>query len=212
MCKQKLWGAGSVRKQRALLYRENRADVQKHRDKRGKIVTMASLVFEGVSVLNSSPIEDCTANDREPQKGQERGRISLCHLIQCYGSPAIAPAALADNPHLQWLDSLRTQRPWEWPQCLQLGKSRFCMDSSSTQSSVEFFHLETEMRVNQFGPFYVLEQLGSQQASLASYHGHHCITIIGARQAAANRDLTGVYPLVMASLRDMQLFPLPQIV
>lgn len=104
---------GTVSKQRALLYRENRADVQKHRDKRGKIVTMASLVFEGISVLNSSPIEDCPAGNMEPQKVQGRGRISLCHLIQCYGSPAIAPAALADKPHLQWLDSLRTQWPWE---------------------------------------------------------------------------------------------------
>lgn len=105
--------AGTVSKQRALLYRENRTDVQKHRDKRGKIVTMASLVFEGISVLYSSPTEDCTAGDREPQKVQGRGRISLGHPIQCYGSPAIAPAALADNAHLQWLDSLRTQWPWE---------------------------------------------------------------------------------------------------
>lgn len=98
--------AGTVSNQRALLYRKNRTDVQKHRDKRGKIVTMASLVSEGVSVLNSSPIEDFTAGNREPQKVQGSGRISLCHLTQCYVSPAIAPAALADNPHLQWSDTL----------------------------------------------------------------------------------------------------------
>lgn len=74
-----------------------------------QIVTVATLTFEDFSLLNSSPTEDFTAGNREPQKIQGHGRTSLYHFIQCSASPALSPTALPDNPHLQWSDSLGTQ-------------------------------------------------------------------------------------------------------
>lgn len=71
------------------------------------------------------------------------------------------------------------------------------MSGFTTQSkhSVEFFHLETEMTTNSasYGPsFYSLEQLAPEQASLASYHGHHSVSIIRADRQQLTADLTSV--------------------
>lgn len=71
------------------------------------------------------------------------------------------------------------------------------MSGFTTQSkhSVEFFHLETEMTTNSasYGPsFYILEQLAPEQASLASYHGHHSVSIIRADRQQLTADLTSV--------------------
>ena len=61
--------------------------------------------------------------------------------------------------------------------------------------SVEFFHSETEMTTSSAsdGPFfYILQQLAPRQASLAGYHGHHSVAIIGANRQQLTADLTSV--------------------
>ena len=43
------------------------------------------------------------------------------------------------------------------------------------------------------GPFfYILQQLAPRQASLAGYHGHHSVAIIGANRQQLTADLTSV--------------------
>lgn len=102
-----------VSTERAPRYSESRTDVQSRRDKRDKLVTMATSVLEGTSVLNSSSTKDFASGNREPQKFQGNGRISCNHFIQCSASPTISPIALADNPYLQWSDSSGSQWVWE---------------------------------------------------------------------------------------------------
>lgn len=130
-------GKQELRVQRGPHYiSESRTDVQRCRDKREKLVTMVTLVLEGASVLNSSSTKDFASGNREPQKLQGNGSISCNHFIQCSAPPAISPIALVDNPHLQQSDSSGSQWLWELPQCLQLRKSKFRLDSPFIQSAV----------------------------------------------------------------------------
>ena len=61
-------GKQEPRESRGSCSTERRGPMSRGTNTRERIVTMVTLVFESISVLNSSPTKDFASGSREPQK------------------------------------------------------------------------------------------------------------------------------------------------
>lgn len=187
-------GKQEPRESRGPCSTERRGPRSRGTNMRQKIVTMVTLVFESISVLNSSPTRLCsrqqgaTEDSREWQGFCPSFYLVFClfyHVTHCCPSQLSLLVRFIRNSVALGMNSAP---PAQETQIL----SGFTIQS---KHSVEFFHLETEMTTSaaSYGPFFcILEHLAPEQASLASCHGHHSVTIIRADRQQLTADLTSV--------------------